>query len=191
MDLLTEREFNAGFGSHTPMFTGQVSGCVLRKCCLVDRSVQRLQGGKRSACDKPVDRNAMQLFYCFTKGVNQCGQPNVLAPATPWSRGRREVGSSCYLSKGGCWPYLNSRTMAPIAGSCCPQNPSALPVCCFAVQVCALLHGFRPACTIACLDQALASSMCFHCRPSVCATTWRWANPLPAPAALKPQGFSP
>ena len=24
VDLLTEREFNAGFGSHTPMFTGQV-----------------------------------------------------------------------------------------------------------------------------------------------------------------------
>ncbi len=26
VDLLTEREFNAGFGSHTPMFTGQVGG---------------------------------------------------------------------------------------------------------------------------------------------------------------------
>ena len=24
VDLLTEREFTAGFGSHTPMFTGQV-----------------------------------------------------------------------------------------------------------------------------------------------------------------------
>jgi hypothetical protein len=24
VDLLTEREFSAGFGSHTPMFTGQV-----------------------------------------------------------------------------------------------------------------------------------------------------------------------
>jgi len=27
VDLLTEEEFNAGFGSHTPMFTGQTK-CV-------------------------------------------------------------------------------------------------------------------------------------------------------------------